>query len=392
MKFLASFSLKLRKHISSFLKEPDNMLINWSDFSKGKLIAFFGLLSQFGALKWYLLSYYSLENNRWIDSEFFKLRVISVTLCGVVFSVIFVLCFVIENNKKFRIFVAYFTPAFFGLSMIYNGYTIGIYSPATMAGYISIVLLGLVFYSRKILYSIAAPILVFTAIACYFTSNGMLRYAPVFSQELNDSIVYKNTFWLASMAELYIPIMIVSVLIFEILLTQWRNREQYFELGSKFDSLTNLFNRRHITDVLTRLEKFKLNEYAVILLDLDYFKSINDQYGHDAGDLVLQRVAEILKFNTRESDVVGRFGGEEFIFILNYKHSDEVVDVAERCRIQIQNQVIVLKCMTQINISASFGIAFSKDGASKEAVIRQADQALYLAKEQGRNRVQVYCD
>lgn len=276
--------------------------------------------------------------------------------------------------------------------MIYSGYTIGVYSPATMAGFISIVLVGLVFYSRKIIYSIAIPILFFTVITCYLTSNGSIRYAPVFSKELNDSIIYQNNFWLISMAELYLPIMIVCILFFEILLTQWRNREKHFEIGSKMDALTNLFNRRHITDVLTGLEKAKEKKYAVILLDLDHFKAINDQYGHESGDIVLKRVANVLKRNTRENDIVGRFGGEEFIFILNFNDLDEVLEVAERCRFQIENEIIVLNTMTEIKITASFGVALSKYGLGKEDVIRQADQALYLAKEKGRNLVEVYSD
>lgn len=392
MKLFKSYLIRLKNYVSSFLKEPDNMLIYWSDYSKGKLIAFFGMMSQYAAIKWYLVSYFSEENNRWINPDFFIPRLISVSICFVIFAVVFGLCFVIGQNEKFKLFVSYFSPAFFGITMIYSGYTIGVYSPATMAGFISIVLVGLVFYSRKIIYSIAIPILFFTVITCYLTSNGSIRYAPVFSKELNDSIVYQNNFWLISMAELYLPIMIICILFFEILLTQWRNREKHFEIGSKMDALTNLFNRRHITDVLTVIEKTKEKKYAVILMDLDHFKAINDQYGHESGDVVLKRVAKVLKRNTRETDVVGRFGGEEFIFILNFNDLDEVVEVAERCRFQIEDEIIILKDMTEIKITASFGISLSTYGVGKEDVIRQADQALYLAKEKGRNLVEVYSE
>lgn len=378
--------------IRSFLFDPDNMLIHWSDFGKAKLILFFGVMSQIDAIKWYLFSHYSDNFRQWMDQSFFQQRIISVTIVLLIFTVLFIACFNFDKNTKFRAFVSYFSPAFFGMVMIYNGYTIGIYSPATMAGFISIVLVGLVFYSRKILYSIAIPILIFTIVTCYLTSNDLIRYAPVFSEELNNSIVYHNPFWVGSMLQLYMPILIVSILFFEILLTQWRNREKYFEIGSKIDGLTNLFNRRYVTEVLAQLEKKVDAEYAVILMDLDHFKTINDQYGHEVGDQVLVQIAEILTANVRAFDTVGRFGGEEFILILNHHNLEKVYEIAERCRKQIEEEEIQLKDGTSLCITASFGIALSKGAIGQDCIIREADQALYLAKAQGRNQVRKSCE
>ena len=87
--------------------------------------------------------------------------------------------------------------------MIYAGYTIGIYSPATIAGFVNIVLIGLVFYSRKIIYSIAIPALIFTIIISYLTFNGVIRYAPLFSDALTNGEFYHNEFWIGSME--YLP-------------------------------------------------------------------------------------------------------------------------------------------------------------------------------------------
>lgn len=387
MNLFQSLYQRIQQKIRSYVSNPENMLIHWSDFSKARLILFFGIMSQFDGLKWYLISYYSDNNRQWLDINFFQQRLTSVSVIFLVFIILFVLCFKLDSNAKFRIFIAYFAPILFGMAMIYSGYTIGIYSPATMAGFVSIVLVGLVFYSRKILYSVAIPVLMFTIVTCYLTSNDLIRYAPVFSTELNNSNIYQNRFWVVSMLQLYLPILIVSILFFEILLTQWRNREKYFEMGSKIDGLTNLYNRRHITEVLNHLEIKKESEYAVILMDLDHFKSINDQYGHEIGDRVLVQISAILARNVREQDTVGRFGGEEFILILNQHNLEDAYAVAERCRLQIQEQQIDLNNGESFNITASFGVALSKDNIGQDQIIRWADQALYLAKEKGRNQV-----
>ena len=125
----------------------------------------------------------------------------------------------------------------------------------------------------------------------------------------------------------------------------------------------------------------------MIKFDLDYFKKINDEYGHDAGDLVLKRVATLLKLGVREQDIVGRFGGEEFILILKKAMLEQAVEVAERCRKSIEDTVIDLDDGRKLHISASFGIALAKPDANKEQITRLADEVLYKAKHQGRNRV-----
>lgn len=128
----------------------------------------------------------------------------------------------------------------------------------------------------------------------------------------------------------------------------------------------------------------------MVLLDLDFFKHINDNFGHDIGDDVLQNVARILSRVLREGDVVGRFGGEEFILVLPHKNLQQALDIAERCRKEIEQAQFTVDKKTRIKVTASFGIAISNALLTKEAVIRHADQALYMAKKQGRNQVRDY--
>lgn len=191
------------------------------------------------------------------------------------------------------------------------------------------------------------------------------------------------------MAELFLPILIVSILLFEILLSQWRRREKKIERLSTTDALTEIYNRRYIGDQLNRVS---IDLVSVIILDLDDFKKINDSYGHDTGDDVLCRVARVLESCLRETDIVGRFGGEEFILLLPLMDLEQAYDVAERCRVKISQEQIILKDARHISISASFGISSSIGDLSKEELIRLADQALYLSKKKGRNCVSHYLE
>ena len=379
-------ALKIFKKIKYELFETDDLLINWNNFDKGVLILSFGALSQFGAGKWYIYNFLYLEQTRWLNATFFQPRMISLTICFLIFVVLLFLCHFYKNNLIFRTFISYFSPAFFGIVMIYGGYTVGIYSAPTLSGFISIILVGLVFYERKVLYSIAIPITLYTLTVCYLSSKGLIAYAPLFTDELNQSQVFQNKFWIMSMVELFLPILLVSVFFFEILLSQWRRREQKIERLSTTDALTGAYNRRYINQ---QLEENGLQFYSIIILDLDYFKHINDSYGHSVGDDVLCRVAQILKSCLRQNDIVGRFGGEEFILILPEKDLSQALEIAERCKRAIAEELIILKDIS-VHVTASFGVASSNGEHLKDEMIRLADQALYLSKEKGRNQVSHY--
>ena len=386
---LKSLFGRLYRQIKAYITDPDNILINWSDFKKGRLILFFGILSQIEQVKWYLINFYSVETQQWLNPDYFHIRMSLLIFCFSVNCAAFWCCFKFKHNLKFQSFISYFAPSFFGATMIYGGYTIGIYSPATMAGFISIVLVGLVFYSRKIIYGIAIPITLMTLITCYFTYTEQILYAPLFSDALNSSKVYQNPFWIKSMVQLYIPILLVSILFFEILLTQWRIREKQYETSSKLDALTNVYNRRKINDVIQQYNQ-QQHDYAVVLLDLDHFKLINDHYGHVVGDEVLKQVAMRLEFTIRIGDTVGRFGGEEFILILDNCDEHQAVDIAERCRQAIEKEPILLEDGQRLSVTASFGVAVSSPQISEHVLTQYADQALYVAKENGRNQVCCY--
>lgn len=367
--------------------DENNLIINWSNFNKALLLSVLGAVITIAQIKWYIFSFYS-ENKIWLNEDYFEYRLTSLILIFLIYLLILIVGFYFKQSNKIKQFIGYFAPIFFSISMLYGGYTIGIYSPTTMAGVVNFILVGLVLYHRKLIISIACPVIIALFWVGFKTHTKELPYAPLFSDSLNNSAVYESTFWVLSMLELYLPILFGSAILFEILLMQWRRREKNIKIMSQTDPLTNVYNRRYISDQLTQFEASK--NYIVVLLDLDHFKNVNDQYGHEAGDIVLKQVANILKKSVRHEDIVGRFGGEEFILILKNTDLEHAQEITERCRLNIEKQQVIVNGNQVVRLSASFGIAVAQDIKTKEEVTRCADEALYRAKQHGRNRVSIY--
>ena len=155
------------------------------------------------------------------------------------------------------------------------------------------------------------------------------------------------------------------------------------------DALTGLLNRRGLEKLLqpiiSNLERKHLC-VSVIILDIDYFKEVNDVYGHLAGDAVLKSIASALKIMIRSGDYFCRFGGEEFIVVLPETTIDTALEIAERFRQKIENLTVYYEGET-INVTASFGVTSSSDNINLDRLIKNSDDALYEAKSEGRNRV-----
>jgi diguanylate cyclase (GGDEF)-like protein len=156
------------------------------------------------------------------------------------------------------------------------------------------------------------------------------------------------------------------------------------------DSLTLLLNRRAFEEILRReLLRSDRNgtQLGILLIDLDYFKQVNDSLGHFAGDDVLRRIAMVLRDGTRPSDVLARYGGEEFVVLLRSAGVDESLRAAERIRQQIAN---LSGLPGSVNLTASIGVAVSQARDTATEFLLRADEALYRSKREGRNLVSVY--
>jgi len=160
------------------------------------------------------------------------------------------------------------------------------------------------------------------------------------------------------------------------------------------DALTGLKNRRHIDEGLHReiaLYKRYGNPFSVLLIDVDHFKKVNDTLGHSKGDDILRNLADIFVGNSRESDMVGRFGGEEFIMLL---HGTDIIGakiVANRILAQVQEPMDFDGDFLSVTVSIGIAGVDSDDKlASPLELLQRSDQALYAAKRNGRNRFEVY--
>ena len=155
------------------------------------------------------------------------------------------------------------------------------------------------------------------------------------------------------------------------------------------DALTNLNNRRQFETRLKQeiaITKRQNNPLCAMMIDIDFFKKVNDTYGHASGDEVLRTVASVIKAQLRESDIPARYGGEEFAVLLPYTHIDEAKIVGERLRKAVEETTVQLDDLT-INVTISMGLAEFTQEETGEELFARADKALYEAKDGGRNRV-----
>lgn len=151
---------------------------------------------------------------------------------------------------------------------------------------------------------------------------------------------------------------------------------------SHTDPMTSLLNRRGMQQVLDQYQK-EQRSFAVITLDIDHFKRVNDNFGHDVGDQVIQALAKLMRNNARHGDALCRSGGEEFMIFLPNTRLDTAFKVAERLRLQVEE----FEMPTAGFITVSLGAAhWNGDPEAINSILKQADKALYLAKQQGRNR------
>lgn len=162
------------------------------------------------------------------------------------------------------------------------------------------------------------------------------------------------------------------------------------EEKSQRDGLTKLYNRCYVTEVMkhyeTRFIRNGLN-YSVLFFDVDGFKEINDKYGHLSGDKLLETFAQILRQNSRNSDVIGRYGGDEFLILMPNTNVNLAKDVALRICSAVSKQQFIVNGK-EMQVTTSIGVAHRLDHKSREDMLERADKLLYKAKRGGRNQVQ----
>ncbi len=181
------------------------------------------------------------------------------------------------------------------------------------------------------------------------------------------------------------------------MINRLKDAKEKLRFEATHDPLTALYNRRHIlvllNDGIAQSKRYGF-PYSVVLIDLDHFKSVNDAYGHPAGDAVLKNITHALQSNIRDADTVGRWGGEEFLVLLPHTPANQAAIVAKKWLANITSKPVTLPDGSSIPVSFSAGIAEFPLNAAKtsleadvENLLHLADQQLYQAKESGRSCV-----
>ncbi len=164
-------------------------------------------------------------------------------------------------------------------------------------------------------------------------------------------------------------------------------KEEELSKMAKTDKLTGLFNRSKLDEVLANeLNRTQRSQstFGLVMLDIDYFKLVNDTYGHQVGDEVLIGIAKILKENIRSTDMLARWGGEEFILIYLNNDKEKLLHLVEELRQKIEAHTFEKVGQTTV----SFGVTLYQSDDTVHSILKRADSALYLAKEYGRNRIE----
>lgn len=240
-----------------------------------------------------------------------------------------------------------------------------------------------------VLLALVVSFIVFKSTSAIFATTSTVLLASAY---------YLASYYILKFFNLWIPVVVplfVILITFAIsYLTKYLIKSKDFEHQYKLattDGLTELYNHRYFQDTLRKqIDSSKRYEqkFSLIILDIDFFKKFNDQYGHQIGDEVLRTVSNILKKNTRTTDYVCRYGGEEMSIILPQTSKTEALINAQRICDAVANTPLKISNNKEVNITISLGVStFPENGETPQKLIEYADQALYNAKENGRNQV-----
>jgi diguanylate cyclase (GGDEF)-like protein len=267
-------------------------------------------------------------------------------------------------------------------------YAIGPYTAASGLIMVAALLLGMVLLERRSLW--IAVIGWFTSMfAMHFASKaGVLPFLSLFEASLEQTDLARVAAEHAVAAALiYIPLAVIM----DHLIGVWRQDERSLYEAAQFDSLTGAYTRGFAMAVMHRaLAKARADStpLGVLMLDLDHFKRINDAHGHARGDLVLAATTRAVQSTLRAGDIVGRFGGEEFVLLLPGADLAQAVGAAERCRAAVAKMEIA--DAPYLSVTASVGVAaFPNHGDDLDALLKASDRAMYAAKANGRNRIEM---
>lgn len=384
-------------HLKGLRFKTSKFILDWSDIRKGKMIGYVSLIIACWDLLFATAVYQGTQilniphEHRLLPSGmnlvygfgfFYVFLCVLSIWCGNV---------VVKRSKKLKSIYIYLCMSIYTIGNVAIAHIFGELSMASgilMAG--APILGWIVFNNKGVVLS--AIIACATAIPLFLLAFfKVIPYAPIVDVSSNFHLNFSyNTVLLGIM----LPHLAALLALAYISITHWKKREAHANHLAGTDSLTNVANRRQLFNFLHQEIKginITAQPLSIIMLDLDRFKSINDNYGHITGDEVLNQTINVLKTCLCEQYLLGRFGGDEFVIILPNTNATLVEKVANRCITTIRNTPIETES-GDFNVTASFGVTtlyevtepFELEAVCRE-LISKADDALYQAKQKGRD-------
>ena len=275
------------------------------------------------------------------------------------------------------------------LSTIYLGFdfrfTLMLYTAVSIMFYLMLFIEG---SKRPIVYTSLLSLIyfiLFVGVRLYTFKNAPLYSSKKLTPELEQLMVSFN-FMISFLGVIFFNIL--HAIEYGYIKNKFVNENSKLDNFATLDPLTNLLNRRSTDEKLMQLFDAHYHDedaFSIIMCDIDKFKSVNDTYGHDAGDYVLKEVAWILKDTVRDGDIVSRWGGEEFLIIVNNNKANAAI-LAERIRSQVEAHTYTYK-NASLHITLTLGVSSYHANTDIKSLIKSADQKLYRGKENGRNQV-----
>jgi len=368
-------------------------LLEWSVVDKGLLLPYMllPLFLQYAAWGGYVLL---REDRTQLVDIVFLIGQAGIIAAFIVAAVLLILLGRhLRRHAPDALWFQYVCATFYSLSMVYCGYIIGSLSFAAGVVFMGAPVVGFIILERRVVYVAWGAALTATLVFAYAGAIGLLQVAPALVPPTPGDPA-NQLFWTTSTLFFAAPHILSIMLIADLTLVRWRERELAFRTLSYTDALTGVHNRRSILGILERELPRRQRmgpPVAVLLIDLDHFKRINDTWGHPVGDLVLVHSADALGKCLRASDALGRYGGEEFLVVLPDTDTTGALVIAERCRAALAALAVNAENGQHVRVTGSFGVASNARDPELhvDALVRQADEALYRAKQAGRNRVEL---
>jgi len=324
-----------------------------------------------------------------------------IMLCYLIMFLFFVIIFIITKkikNKDIKSKLIHIIPFVYALIIVIFGViiaTIDQLITRSLAPFILLSMIVSVIMLIKPLYSILITLI--GCFAIYFalplTLHNPILLASVRVNAFSTMflcLVISNVMWRGNLSR------ILQSMIIQKQKEDLEKKNIELEYLAYFDSLTGMYNRRRFEELFEQ-ELYLMNELgfdsSLAIMDVDFFKEVNDNYGHHSGDEVLKSVCKILKENLNENDLIARWGGEEFSILFSKTNLKEAEKIAQKLKNIIQSQTYEIGD-NKIKLTASFGVsAINRKMNVKKAIedcYHKADSALYDAKQNGRNRVEIY--